>query len=440
MPPRYTIRQVVGTYRRKAFGTTNDDGSPRRPAYPADAIVAFYGVLELAEEQPRRGHFESERLLRILLEGPSGKGRRFARQVPFLVLQGDLVPAAGGGLDVEGWEILQEGDTTIADRVARFRSRKRADPEYHDPLTGAQRTAAYRLRRRVFERDHWTCRYCAVEDYPKSWLVAEHVIPDGPTTEDNLVTACRGCNKRKGGRTPEEAGMVLLFVTPRDGDVTLPDAVTRDVASNAVTRDVETVTPRTGDVRAPRRARNAVATATRLDGYQARATVAPAPAREGDDLRSVLSWLAAERSVSVPEGAALVELARLVDQHGTTGVITALAAQDPTMKDGRQYVFGVMKSLNPLPRNGAVEPVVDPEAEERKRQADADRRLRQRVERYRNTGIWMDEWGPRPDASPTPQPMTAPADPPADAAAENWFETPEHMEPVPEPAGHGGAT
>jgi hypothetical protein len=128
MPPRYTIRQIVGTYRRKAFGTTNEDGSARRPAYPGDAIVAFYGMLELAEEQPRRGHFESERLLRVLLEGPDGKGRRFARQVPFLILQGDLVPANGGGLDVEGWEILQEGDTTIADRVARFRSRKRNAP------------------------------------------------------------------------------------------------------------------------------------------------------------------------------------------------------------------------------------------------------------------------------------------------------------------------
>jgi hypothetical protein len=128
MPPRYTIRQVVGTYRRKAFGTCNDDGSPRRPAYGPDAIVAFYGMLELAEEQPRRGHFESERLLRVLLEGPAGRGRRFARQVPFLILQGDLVAAAGGGLDVEGWEILQEGDTTIADRVARFRSRRRNAP------------------------------------------------------------------------------------------------------------------------------------------------------------------------------------------------------------------------------------------------------------------------------------------------------------------------
>lgn len=126
MPPRYTIRQVVGTYRRKAFGTRNGDNSPHRPPYPADAIVAFYGMLELAEEQPKRGHFESERLLRILLEGPDGHGRRYAKQVPFLIAQADLVLDATGGLDVEGWDILQEGDTTIADRVSRFRARKRA--------------------------------------------------------------------------------------------------------------------------------------------------------------------------------------------------------------------------------------------------------------------------------------------------------------------------
>ena len=267
MPPRYTIRQVVGTYRRKAFGTFNDDGSPRRPPYPPDAIVAFYGVLELAEEQPRRGHFESERLLRILLEGPSGKGRRFARQVPFLILQGDLVPVAGGGLDVEGWEILQEGDTTIADRVARFRNRQRADPAFHDPLTGAQRTALYRLRQRVFERDAFTCRYCGTTDSPREWLVAEHVQPDGPTTEENLVTACRSCNKLKGGRTPEGAGMALLSVPPRDADVTLQADVTSDVTSDGVTCDAVTVTPRTGDARPQRRG----------DGYQETETPIPPP-------------------------------------------------------------------------------------------------------------------------------------------------------------------
>lgn len=127
MPPRYTIRQVVGTYRRKAFGTRNDNGSPRRPPYPPAAIAAFYGMLELAEEQPMRGHFESERLLRLLLEGPDGRGRLMAKQVPFLVQQGDLVRDDAGGVDVEGWPILQEGDVTVGERVARFRARKREE-------------------------------------------------------------------------------------------------------------------------------------------------------------------------------------------------------------------------------------------------------------------------------------------------------------------------
>lgn len=135
MPPRFTIRQVIGTYRRKAFGTRNADGTPRRPAYPADAIVAFYGTLELAEEQPTRGCFESERLLRVLLEGPDGTGRRYARQVPFLIAQQDLVYGEGGSLVVDGWADLQEGDTTIADRVARFRSRRRNAPA-NDPANG----------------------------------------------------------------------------------------------------------------------------------------------------------------------------------------------------------------------------------------------------------------------------------------------------------------
>jgi hypothetical protein len=140
MPPRYTIRQVVGTYRRKAFGTKNGDGSERRPAYPADAIVAFYGMLELAEEQPVRGRFESERLLRTLLEGPLGTGRRYARQVPFLIDHGDLVPD-GAALNVEGWSLLQEGSDAIRDRMGQFNGRE------HQPLTGAERTKKWRERK-----------------------------------------------------------------------------------------------------------------------------------------------------------------------------------------------------------------------------------------------------------------------------------------------------
>lgn len=80
--------------------------------------------------------------------------------------------------------------------------------------TGKQRTANWRLRTAVFERDNYTCRYCANAEYPREWLILEHVIPshrpESTTDMANLVTACRGCNFKKKGRTPEEAGMVLL--------------------------------------------------------------------------------------------------------------------------------------------------------------------------------------------------------------------------------------
>jgi CRISPR/Cas system Type II protein with McrA/HNH and RuvC-like nuclease domain len=44
-------------------------------------------------------------------------------------------------------------------------------------------------------------------------LTLDHVIPlsrGGWDGWDNVVTACRSCNNRKGDDTPEEAGMKLL--------------------------------------------------------------------------------------------------------------------------------------------------------------------------------------------------------------------------------------
>lgn len=66
------------------------------------------------------------------------------------------------------------------------------------------------LRREVYERDAYRCRYCAISKD----LGIDHVIPitDPRSTNDleNLVTCCRSCNSRKGSRTPEEAGMTML--------------------------------------------------------------------------------------------------------------------------------------------------------------------------------------------------------------------------------------
>jgi 5-methylcytosine-specific restriction endonuclease McrA len=65
-------------------------------------------------------------------------------------------------------------------------------------------------RREVFNRDRYTCQYCGHRGQRD--LTLDHVLPrhrGGRHTWDNLVTACKGCNHRKAGRTPQEAHMLL---------------------------------------------------------------------------------------------------------------------------------------------------------------------------------------------------------------------------------------
>lgn len=66
-------------------------------------------------------------------------------------------------------------------------------------------------RRGVLARDHETCQYCGTQPGRPN-LTLDHVVPrsqGGTTTWDNVVTACRECNRKKGGRTPEQAHMEL---------------------------------------------------------------------------------------------------------------------------------------------------------------------------------------------------------------------------------------
>ena len=66
-------------------------------------------------------------------------------------------------------------------------------------------------RRNVFLRDENHCQYCR-RHFSAQKLSIDHVMPrsrGGPTTWENVVTACLRCNVRKGGRTPREAGMLL---------------------------------------------------------------------------------------------------------------------------------------------------------------------------------------------------------------------------------------
>ncbi len=67
-------------------------------------------------------------------------------------------------------------------------------------------------RANIYARDEYSCQYCG-ETLPATELTFDHVIPvmqGGRKDWENIVTCCIACNRRKGGRTPAEAGMHLL--------------------------------------------------------------------------------------------------------------------------------------------------------------------------------------------------------------------------------------
>jgi HNH endonuclease len=70
-------------------------------------------------------------------------------------------------------------------------------------------------RRKLFARDRYACAYCGQSFGVHADLQAEHIHPashGGAWSWMNIVTACAHCNGRKAARTPEEAGMPLLYL------------------------------------------------------------------------------------------------------------------------------------------------------------------------------------------------------------------------------------
>lgn len=61
----------------------------------------------------------------------------------------------------------------------------------------------------IRRRDNYTCAYCG-----KAGDTVDHILPQARGGKDewmNVITACTSCNGKKRDRTPEEAGMPLLF-------------------------------------------------------------------------------------------------------------------------------------------------------------------------------------------------------------------------------------
>lgn len=67
--------------------------------------------------------------------------------------------------------------------------------------------------RELFRRDRHVCAYCGGE-FSFLRLTRDHIVPLSRGGRDlwmNVVTACRHCNGVKRNRTPEEAGVELLY-------------------------------------------------------------------------------------------------------------------------------------------------------------------------------------------------------------------------------------
>ena len=69
---------------------------------------------------------------------------------------------------------------------------------YKAVVRKCQRNIDQQVSWNVFKRDQYSCRYCGRDNVP---LTVDHLVlweDGGPSTEENLVAACKKCNKTRG--------------------------------------------------------------------------------------------------------------------------------------------------------------------------------------------------------------------------------------------------
>ena len=112
-----------------------------------------------------------------------------------------------------------EDDEFICSPSVRIRIPRVIVLQFYDRLP--KREVSF-SRKNIFERDKYTCQYCgkkpkdkksAIKWMEKNVLNLDHVIPrsrGGKTTWSNIVSACYGCNTKKGNSLLRELGWKLL--------------------------------------------------------------------------------------------------------------------------------------------------------------------------------------------------------------------------------------
>jgi 5-methylcytosine-specific restriction endonuclease McrA len=152
--------------------------------------------------------------MQVLTTPPSGW--------PALVLNADYRPLSYYPLSLWPWQevvkaVFQERVDVVStyDKVVRSPSLEFRLPSVVSlkAYVDQDRPPAF-TRFNVFLRDGFSCVYCTSSQD----LTFDHVVPrskGGRTTWENIVAACAPCNLKKGGRTPDQAGMPMLRRSPR---------------------------------------------------------------------------------------------------------------------------------------------------------------------------------------------------------------------------------
>jgi 5-methylcytosine-specific restriction endonuclease McrA len=106
-------------------------------------------------------------------------------------------------------EILEEYEDRDI-RSVSFEMRMPSVVRFLTAMRSKKRSVKF-SRENVYTRDHGACQYCG-HKVPRTEATYDHVTPrrlGGETRWENIVIACLECNRDKGGRTPEQAGMKI---------------------------------------------------------------------------------------------------------------------------------------------------------------------------------------------------------------------------------------
>ena len=139
---------------------------------------------------------------------------------PALVLNADFRPLSYFPLSLWSWQ-----ETVKAVFLERVNIVSEYDNLVHSPSMSMRLPSVIALKRfipvprrpaftrfNVFLRDSFACQYCG-DGFPAHDLTFDHMVPrskGGNTVWTNVITACSGCNLRKGNRLPRESGMYPL--------------------------------------------------------------------------------------------------------------------------------------------------------------------------------------------------------------------------------------